>query len=113
MTLTQIATTWYMSKLQPSSPQQDQMKSMMYIMPVGMMFFFNSLPAAMTFYYLLQNILSILQQWVVTKFFIDENKVREEIEFNRKNPKKQSNFQAKMQELMQQAEEQKKLQQKK
>jgi YidC/Oxa1 family membrane protein insertase len=113
MTLTQIGTTLYSQRLQPSSPQADQMKMMTYIMPIMFLFMFNSLPAAMTYYYLLQNVLSILQQWSVTKFFISEDKVRAEIEEHRKKPKKQGGFQQKMQEMMQQAEEAKKLQQNK
>jgi YidC/Oxa1 family membrane protein insertase len=73
---------------------------------------FNSFPAAITYYYLLQNVMSIFQQWFVTKFFIDENKIRAEIEEHKKKPKKQGMFQQKMQEMMAQAEEQKKMQQK-
>lgn len=111
MTVTQIGTSWYMQKLQPSSPQADQMKLMIYIMPIFMLFLFNSFPAAITYYYLLQNIISIVQQWAVTKLFISEDKIREEIEAHKKKPKKQSLFQKKMQEAMQLAEEQKKMQQ--
>jgi len=111
MTVTQIGTSWYMQKLQPSSPQADQMKLMIYIMPIFMLFLFNSFPAAITYYYLLQNIISIVQQWAVTKLFISEEKIREEIDAHKKKPKKQSLFQKKMQEAMQLAEEQKKMQQ--
>lgn len=112
MTATQIATTVYTQRLQPSSPQADQMKMMSYIMPLIFLFMFNSFPAAITYYYLLQNVMSIFQQWFVTKFFIDENKIRAEIEEHKKKPKKQGIFQQKMQEMMAQAEEQKKMQQK-
>jgi YidC/Oxa1 family membrane protein insertase len=112
MTATQIATTVYTQRLQPSSPQADQMKMMSYIMPLIFLFMFNSFPAAITYYYLLQNVMSIFQQWFVTKFFIDENKIRAEIEEHKKKPKKQGMFQKKMQEMMAQAEEQKKMQQK-
>ena len=108
MTITQIGTSWYMQKLQPSSPQADQMKLMIYIMPIFMLLLFNSFPAAITYYYLLQNIISIVQQWAVTKIFISEEKIREEIDAHKKKPKKQSLFQKKMQEAMQLAEEQKK-----
>lgn len=112
MTATQIATTVYTQRLQPSSPQADQMKMMSYIMPLIFLFMFNSFPAAITYYYLLQNVMSIFQQWFVTKFFIDENKIRAEIEEHKKKPKKQGMFQKKMQEMIAQAEEQKKMQQK-
>lgn len=111
MSITQIATTVYSQRLQPSSPQADQMKMMAYIMPVMFLFMFNKFPAALTFYYLLQNLFSIFQQWFVTKFMIDENKVKEEMALARKSPKKKGAFQQKMQDLMEQAEAQKKMQQ--
>lgn len=109
--VTQIGMTWYSSKLQPSSPQADQMKMMTYFMPVIFLFMFNSFPAALTFYYFLQNVLSMLQQWIFTTFIIKEEDVRAEMELAKKSPKKQSGFQKKMADMMAQAEEQKKLQQ--
>lgn len=111
--VTQLGTTLYSQRLQPSSgPQAEQMKIMAYMMPVVFLFMFNSFPAALTYYYFLQNILSVIQQWIFTTFIIKEDVVRAEMEATRKNPKKPSGFQAKMQEMMAQAEEQKRLQQK-
>jgi YidC/Oxa1 family membrane protein insertase len=110
--LTQVVTTVYAQRLQPSSPQADQMKIMTYTMPVVFLFMFNSFPAALTFYYFIQNILSVIQQWFFTTFIIKEDVVREEMALAKKTPKKQSGFQKKMAEIMTQAEEQKKIQQK-
>jgi YidC/Oxa1 family membrane protein insertase len=109
--VTQIATTLYSQRLQPSSPQADQMKMMTYLMPAVFLFMFNKFPAALTFYYFLQNVLGILQQWFFTTFVIKEDKVRAEMELAKKTPKKQGAFQQKMNEMMAQAEQQKKLQQ--
>lgn len=109
--LTQVGMTMYSQRLQPSSPQADQMKMMTYFMPVIFLFMFNSFPAALTFYYFLQNVLSMAQQWFFTTFIIKEENVRAEMELAKKTPKKQSGFQKKMAEMMAQAEEQKKLQQ--
>lgn len=111
MSITQIATSVYSQRLQPSSPQADQMKMMAYIMPVMFLFMFNKFPAALTFYYLLQNLFSIFQQWFVTKFMIDETKVKAEMELARKTPKKKGIIQQKLQDIADQAEQQKKLQQ--
>lgn len=111
MTITQIGMTWYMQKNQPSSPMADQMKYMTYFMPVMLMFMFNGFPAAMTYYYLLQNVISMAQQFLVTKYFISEEAVRAEIEAHKKTPKKKSAFQQKMDDIMAQAEEAKKVQQ--
>lgn len=112
MSITQIAMTWYMQRNQPSNPMNEQMKYMTYLMPVMLFFMFNGWPAAMTYYYLLQNVISIAQQWAVTKFFISEESIRAEIEAYRKAPKKKGMFQQKMDEMMAQAEEMKKQQQK-
>lgn len=109
--LTQIGMSWYSQRLQPSSPQADQMKMLMYIMPVMFLFMFNSFPAALTFYYFLQNILGMAQQWFFTTFIIKEEKIRAKMELAKKTPKKQSAFQKKMAEMMEEAEKQKKLQQ--
>lgn len=109
--LTQIGMSWYSQRLQPSSPQAEQMKMLMYIMPVMFLFMFNSFPAALTFYYFLQNVLGMLQQWFFTTFIIKEDKIRAEMELAKKTPKKQGAFQKKMAEMMEEAEKQKKLQQ--
>ncbi len=37
-------------------------------------------PAALTYYYLLQNVLTIAQQWAIQKFFIDEKALHAKIE---------------------------------
>lgn len=110
--VTQLGTTIYSQRMQPSSPQADQMKMVTYIMPLTFLFIFNKFPAALTFYYFLQNIFSVLQQWFFTTFIIKEDKVREEIEMNKKKPKKQNAFQKKMADMMQQAEQQREMQQK-
>lgn len=109
--LTQIGMSWYSQRLQPSSPQAEQMKMLMYIMPVMFLFMFNSFPAALTFYYFLQNVLGMLQQWFFTTFIIKEDKIRAEMELAKKTPKKQGAFQKKMAQMMEEAEKQKKMQQ--
>lgn len=109
--LTQIGMSWYSQRLQPSSPQAEQMKMLMYVMPVMFLFMFNSFPAALTFYYFLQNVLGMLQQWFFTTFIIKEDKIKAKMELAKKTPKKQGAFQKKMAEMMEEAEKQKKMQQ--
>jgi YidC/Oxa1 family membrane protein insertase len=110
MAATQILMTWYMQRNQPTNAMQDQMKFMMYFMPLIMMVMFNNWPAAMTYYYLLQNIITIAQQWFFTTYVIKEDAVRAEIEAYKKSPPKKGMFQQKMDEVMAQAEEAKKQQ---
>ncbi len=87
-----------------SGPQAQQMKLMMNIMPVMMLFFFNGYAAALSFYYFLSNVISLIQQFFIKKFFIDEQKIRAQVEENMKKnkTKKKSNFQKRMEELAKQ-----------
>ena len=50
---------------------------------------------------------------VVDDFIIDEDKIRLQVQENKKKPRKQNRFQRKMQEMMEEAERQRKLQGKK
>ncbi|MCE9501432.1 MAG: membrane protein insertase YidC [Leptospira sp.] len=43
-------------------------KTMMYLMPVIMLYFFWSMPAGVTLYWTMQNVLSIIQQVITNKF---------------------------------------------
>jgi YidC/Oxa1 family membrane protein insertase len=61
-----MATMWIQYKLNPTPPDPVQAKVMMF-MPLifGVMFFF--FPAGLVLYWLTNNVLSIAQQWYVTK----------------------------------------------
>lgn len=86
-----------------------QMKMMQYFMPIMLLFFFNSFSAGLTFYFFLSNIISFGQQYVIKNYFIDEDKIRKQLQSNKKKPVKKSKFQQKLQKMMdeQQAQKQK------
>lgn len=90
---------------QPTQPGMEMMKYMPYVFPFFLMFLFNSWPAALTYYYFLSNIITLGQQFAINKFFIDEDKLREQIENYKKTPKKKSGFAAKMEEIYKQQQE--------
>lgn len=81
------------------------MKYMSYVMPVMLMFMFNSFPAALTYYYLLQNLLGVGHQWIIQKFVIDDEKLRKKIEENKKNPKATSGWQKKLADMQRDAQQ--------
>jgi YidC/Oxa1 family membrane protein insertase len=81
------------------------MKVMMYIFPVMMLFFMNSLPSGLSYYYLLANVISILQMTVITKWFLDEDKLRAELLANMKKPRKKSKWQLRMEEIQKQQQQ--------
>ena len=76
------------------------MKYMPYIFPVMMFFMFNSLPAALTWYYSVSNIITLMLQLIIQKFIINHDKILAEIEIKRKTPKKKSNWQSKYEDMV-------------
>jgi YidC/Oxa1 family membrane protein insertase len=73
----------------------------MYMMPVMFMFMLNNFSAGLTYYYFLANILTYLQN-IISKRFIDENKVLATLEENRKKPLKKSKWQQRLEEAAKQ-----------
>jgi YidC/Oxa1 family membrane protein insertase len=53
------------SKQMPTQQGMPNMKLMMYLFPVMMLFFMNSLPSGLSYYYLLANVISILQMTLI------------------------------------------------
>lgn len=98
--------------MQVQQPGMPNMKFIMYIMPVFMLFFFNNFASGLSLYYFISNVITIGIMLVIKYFVLDENKILAKIEENKKKPKKQNKFQRKMAELMEQAEKQKALQEK-
>lgn len=84
------------------------MKFMMYFFPVLMLFFFNNMAAGLSYYYFVSNLLSILIMWMVKKYFIDEKKIRLQIEEYKKRPDaaKKSKFQQRLEEAQRQRAQQ-------
>ncbi|HIF84628.1 MAG TPA: membrane protein insertase YidC [Flavobacteriaceae bacterium] len=101
------------AQMQQSQPGMPNMKFIMYLMPVMMLFFFNNYASAFSLYYFISNILTILIMLSIKYFIIDEEKIHLQIQENKKKPVKQNRFQRKMQEMMDQAEQQRKLQNRK
>ena len=108
MTVTSILSAVYNQNQSGMSNQQPGMQYMPYIMPVMLMFMFNGFPAALTYYYLLQNVLTVAQQWAIQKFFIDEKELHRKIEENKKNPAKKSGLMKRLEDIQKQAEAQQK-----
>ncbi|MCH1558016.1 MAG: membrane protein insertase YidC [Flavobacteriaceae bacterium] len=98
------------AQMQPTQPGVPNMKFIMYLMPVMMLFFFNNYASAFSLYYFISNILTILIMISIKYFIIDEDKIRLQVQENKNRPKKQNRFQRKMQEMMDEAERQRKLQ---
>ncbi len=102
-TLLMTASTILTMKMTGSSPGSDQpgMKMMMYMMPVMFMFMLNNFSSGLTYYYFLANILTYLQN-IISKRFIDADKVLATLEENKKKPLKKSKWQQRLEEAAKQ-----------
>ena len=92
-----------------NDPNMAGMKFMsVWLMPIMMFFICNNLSAALSYYYLLSNIITMGMTWYIRKFVVTEDKVRADMMLAAKQPKKKSKWQQrleeaqKMQQMMQQ-----------
>ena len=99
-----------------AQPQQEGMpdmskimKVMIYISPLMMLIFFNSYGSGLSLYNFISNLITIGIMLVIKRYFIDSDKIHARIQENKTKPKSESKFQKKMREMMEQAEEQKKI----
>ena len=81
-----------------SAEQMKQMQVIMYLMPLIFMFVLNSYPAGLTYYYFLSNIVTFGMQWAIRRSVNDEA-ILAKIEAKKAQPKKQSKFQARLEEM--------------
>jgi YidC/Oxa1 family membrane protein insertase len=109
-TITAVLTSFLISIYNMAmTPTQDNpaLKYMPYIFPFMLLFIFNKLPSALTWYYTVSNIITLGLQFVIQHYIINHDKILAEIELKRKTPKTKSKFQARYEQMM---ESQKKLQ---
>ena len=114
--LASIAIFFYMKLTtgdqQMAQPQQEgmpdmakMMKIMIYISPLMMLFFFNNYASGLSLYYFISNLISIGLLLVIKNYIVDEDKIHAQIQENKKKePKKPSKFQQKLQDVMAQQE---------
>ena len=91
----------------PQQPGMPNMKVIMYLMPLMMLFFFNNYASGLSLYYFVSNLLTIFLMLVIKNYIIDDDKIHAKIEENKKKPKKAGGFSARLQKAMEEAEKQK------
>lgn len=118
--LAAIAIFFYMKMTsgdqQMAAPQQEgmpdmakMMKIMIYVSPLMMLIFFNSYGAGLSLYNFISNLITIGIMFVIKNYIVDTDKIHAQIQENKlKEPKKQSKFQQRLQEVMEQQEAAKK-----
>lgn len=105
-TLTSLLISVYSMSMTPDQGNP-VLKYMPYIFPVFLLFIFNSQPAALTWYYTVSNLITLILQFVIQNYIINHDKILAKIEDNRKKPKTKSKWQEKMEQMQ---EQQKKMQ---
>ncbi len=99
MTISSVLYTRINDQMMGSSQQQmPGMKTMMYLMPVMFLFWFNDYSSGLSYYYLLANLLTFAQIYII-RATIDEKKLHAQIEANRKKPVKKSGFQKRLEDM--------------
>ncbi|MDN3674024.1 membrane protein insertase YidC [Flavobacterium branchiarum] len=114
--LAAIAIFFYMKMTsgdqQMAAPQQEgmpdmakMMKIMIYVSPLMMLIFFNSYGAGLSLYNFISNLITIGIMFVIKNYIVDSDKIHAQIQENKlKEPKKQSKFQKRLQDVMEQQE---------
>ncbi len=98
-----VATIFYthLNQQTTASNGMPGMKTMMYLMPVMFLFILNSYPSGLSYYYFLANLITIGQTLLIRRF-VDEDKIRAQLQANKKKPVKKSNFQKRLEEMSKQ-----------
>ena len=82
-----------------NDPNMAGMKFMsVWLMPIMMFVICNNLSSALSYYYLLSNIITMGMTWYIRKFVVTEDKVRAEMMVKAKQPKKKSKWQMRLEE---------------
>ena len=108
MTIVMFIYSYINYKQQGSAqPQMAGMKFMtVYMMPAMMLFWFNDYASGLCYYYLLSNLITIIQTTII-RFTLNDDVIRAKMNARTKNTKgKKSRFQQRYEELMKQAEAQ-------
>jgi YidC/Oxa1 family membrane protein insertase len=109
--LTSLAISLYSMSMSPDQ-SNPVLKYMPYIFPVFLLFIFNKLPSALTWYYTVSNVITLILQFVIQNYIIDHNKILAQIAENRKKPKQKSKWQERMEQVQEQQKQMKEAQKK-
>lgn len=80
------------------------MKYMPFIFPVVLLGVFNRMPAALTWYYTVSNVITLLIQFVIQSYIIDHDKLMAKLQANKKKPPKVSKWQERIDAMQNQNE---------
>lgn len=107
MTISTIIYTKLNNDMMATGNQMPGMKTMMYLMPIMFLGFFNSYSAGLSYYYLLANLITFAQMFAIRRF-VDEKKLHAQIQENKKKPVRKSGFQKRLEDMAKQQQQRRK-----
>lgn len=80
-----------------TGPQMAGMKFMsLYFMPLFLLFLGNNFSSGLTYYYLLSNLITMAQTWLIRKYLVDEEQIHKKLKEKAAQPAKKSKFQERL-----------------
>jgi YidC/Oxa1 family membrane protein insertase len=104
MTISTIMYTKMNNDMMGSTQQMPGMKTMMYLMPIMFLGFFNNFSAGLSYYYMLANLFTFAQMFVIRRF-VNEDKLHKRIQENKTKPVKKSSFQKRLEDITKQQQQ--------
>lgn len=101
MTISTLIYTWMNSQMQGNTNQIPGMKYIMYGMPIMLLFWFNSYSSGLSYYYLVANVITFSQQWLIRKT-VDDDAIHAKLQAKRAQPRKKSKFQQRLEDMQNQ-----------
>ena len=96
-----------------NDPNAKMMQAMsLYMMPIMMFFICNNLSSGLSYYYLLSNLITMLETWVIRKWVVDPEKVIAQVKAAENKPAPKSKWQQRLEEAQKMQREMQKQQQK-
>ncbi len=98
MTISTIMYTKMNNDMMGSTNQMPGMKTMMYLMPIMFLGFFNSYSSGLSYYYMLANLFTFAQMFIIRRF-VNEDKLHARIQENKKKVIVKSGFQKRLEDM--------------
>lgn len=101
-----LSTKMTSGQMADNNAQMPGMKFMMlYMMPIMMLFLFNSFPSGLSYYYFLSNVVT-LGQTMLIRSTVNDADILKKLDQNAKKPQKKSKFQARLEAMAKQQQTQ-------
>ena len=98
------ASMWAYSKMNSAQmsgndPNAQSMRFMsVWMMPIMMFFICNNLSAGLSYYYLLSNLVTMLETWIIKKYFVHPEAIRAKLKATEGKPMPKSKWQMRLEE---------------